>query len=757
MASSGKLETGKYYFDGSRYRTGYLTWSQTKDIENNRSKISWKIVGRGSSGGFVYVHRIRISINNNEIFYKSNLDKKCWYDTKLAEGNTYISHNNSGAASLKIDISIGFEYYDQYNKTASKSFTLDTIPRAADISSVKDITLGEACEIKWTPKLSTHHFRIRFASTDADIWKNGTYDTWYGRGSNDKTSFINYKDDFSGSLISPNSTQTQTYRGFILPIEEIAKKWMPNASTRSMRVYLATYDSSGKIVGSPTSKDFKVTVPASVTPTLGDITATVDNSGISDTALKNKIDSLGLCLVGYSKIKLSASATGVYNSTISSYKISGGTYSYTFNGSSLSWSGSTIESFGVKTFSVQAVDSRGRLSTTKSKSITAYNYSAPRINSFTVARDDNNQKKVQVNVQWSYTSLSGNNEAVVKLYYKLKTQKTWAEIGTISGKQLSSANDISTAVGTISPNKEFLDTKQYDFKTTIRDKISSFDSAIESISTRRVLLDFKAGGRGLGVGKICQEDRMEVALPLSIEGGLEPLIINSGDNIYKLNSKEKAGIYVCLSADGISDKDVDGNKVENSPVDIDKNASFLLEVLPLGKQGQILQRATIFTQNDSLKQLMCRYIFGNGQCTKWKSIPIGAYREIRLSLSSDFKLDEDCRYYCTRQGDLVNLYARLRYIGVNKVLAGDRIKVATLRDENNNVPKSSLPKHQVMAMGMMAGYRTCVAWLSKEDVDTATDMDVLFIRPGADLSTNQYIEFNLTWDVDANWALPSST
>lgn len=718
------------------------TSTQTDASHNNNTRTAYYYISTNGGAEKTYSVKYTLPLKTT----------KTILDTTIT-----VSHKADGTGSIKVrtwmdtDISAGVV-------KQSQTVTLDKIPRAADISSVKNITLGEACEIKWTPKLSTHHFRIRFASTDADIWKNGTYDTWYGRGSDDKTSFINYKDDFSGSLISPNSTQTQTYSGFILPIEEIAKKWMPNASTRSMRVYLATYDSSGKIVGSPTSKDFKVTVPASVTPTLGDITATVDNSGISDTVLKNKIDVLGLCLVGYSKVKLSASATGIYNSTISSYKISGGTYSHTFSGSSLSWSGLTIESSGAKTFSVQAVDSRGRLSTTKSKSITAYSYSAPRINSFTVARDDDNQTKVQVNAQWSYTSLSGNNKAVVTLYYKLKTSNVWVKSGTISGGQSSSTNDISTVVGTISPDIEVSDTKQYDFKATIEDKISSVDSSIVSISTRRVLLDFKAGGKGLGVGKICQEDRMEVALPLSIEGGLEPLVINPGDNIYNLNSKEKAGIYVCLSADGISDKDVDGNDVENSPIAIDKNASFLLEVLPLGKQGQILQRATVFTQDDSLKQLMCRYIFGNGQCTKWKAIPIGAYREIQLSLSSDFKLDKDCRYYCTRQGDLVNLYARLIYNGVNNVLAGKQIKVASLRDENNKAPKSSLPKYPVMTMGMADSYGTCVAWLSKEDTTSTTgDNDVLFIRPGVDLSKNQYVEFNLTWDVDANWALPSST
>lgn len=48
------------------------------------------------------------------------------------------------------------------------------------------------------------------------------------------------------------------------------------------------------------------------------------------------------------------------------------------------------------------------------------------------------------------------------------------------------------------------------------------NSALEEafISTTEVLLDFRAGGKGLGIGKICESDAMEVSLDAKFYGGI---------------------------------------------------------------------------------------------------------------------------------------------------------------------------------------------------------------------------------------------
>lgn len=594
-----------------------LVTQESQSIDGNYSKvrIKWTSTQTGDSHNYdsrtAYYY---ISINGGaEKTYSVKYTLPSKTTKTILDTTITVSHRADGTGSIKVrtwmDTKISAGKMSQ-----SKTLTLKEIPRAAIISSAKDITLGETCEIKWTPKLASHRFRVRFASTDADIWKVGTYDTWYGRGSDDKISFIDCnKDSSANSLISPNSTQTQVYTGFKLPIEEIAKTWMPNSATRAVRVYLATYDSSGKLIGSPTSKDFKVTVPSSVIPTLVNMSATIDNSEVSDMTTRSKINALGLCLVGYSKIKLNASATGIYNSTINNYKISGGTYSYTFNGSSMSWTGSVIESSGSKTFSVQAVDSRGRGSTTKSSSIEAYNYYAPQINSFTVARDDKNQTKVQISAKWSYTSLSNKNTATVTVYCKTRNSTSWSAIGTVGDGSKSSEGDVFTVIGYLIPNMEFQDTAEYDFKIKIEDKIEIVESSSISISTRRVLLDFRAGGKGLGVGKICQTDSMEVALPLSIEGGIKPIYLNDQTNLF---SKTTPGFYVGSNISSMKDfRTYNGttHEIKKSPTKYYGENGFLLEVLPLdwdnssGTVTHVLQRLTVFIANRKAKYYRCIY------------------------------------------------------------------------------------------------------------------------------------------------------
>lgn len=458
MALSGSVTTTSSY-----NRSVTLSWTATQSVANNTSTVSWSLAGSGSSTGWVQVSEIRVTINGSQAYYRSSSNHtECWQGTVLATGSQTITHNSDGTKSFTIKVEAGI-YNWAINCSGSNTFTLTTIPRSSSISSADNITLGNACSVKWTPAASSFKYKVKFTL--------GDYDSGW-------TSFI-----------SPNTTSSYTYTGFTIPLS-VANK-LPNATSGTMTVYLASYNSGGTQIGSNASKTFTVTVPSSVIPTLGTVTATIDNSANST------INGWGVAVAGYTKVRVSASASGSYGSTISSFTISGG-YSTTQTGSSLDYTGGVISSSGSVSFSVTAKDSRGRVSSASSSSVTFYEYTKPQVTSF-VAQRGSTSTSMDIKANWSFSSIGGNNSATAKLYYKKSTSSSWTQYGTISKNTLVSITGFDEA-------------SSYNFKVTVTDALSSSASEETFVSTIGVLLDFRAGGRGLGVGKIAESNAMEVAL-----------------------------------------------------------------------------------------------------------------------------------------------------------------------------------------------------------------------------------------------------
>lgn len=245
-------------------------------------------------------------------------------------------------------------------------------------------------------------------------------------------------------------------------------------------------------IGSTASKTFKVTVPSTVVPTVDTVTVSIVNSNTT-------INGWGVAVAGYSKVKVVATASGSYGSTISSFKITGG-YSTTQSGTSLSYTGAIITSSGSKTFTVTATDSRGRTSSAVvSSAITFYAYSEPSVTSFTAQRSESVSTNMIVKANWSISSVNGNNAATAVLYYKKSTASSWTNYGAIAKNTNVTLSNLD-------------ETSSYNFKVTVTDSLFKSASEESFVSTIGVLLDFRAGGQGLGIGKIAESNAMEVAL-----------------------------------------------------------------------------------------------------------------------------------------------------------------------------------------------------------------------------------------------------
>ena len=128
MALSGTVNTNNYQ---GRYLS--LTWTAKQDIATNKSTISWNLKGAGGDTSTWYMAApFKVTINGT-VVYNNSTRIKLYNGTKIASGTLTISHGADGKKSFTAAVE-GAIYTNSINVTGSKSFTLDTIPRAAKIT-----------------------------------------------------------------------------------------------------------------------------------------------------------------------------------------------------------------------------------------------------------------------------------------------------------------------------------------------------------------------------------------------------------------------------------------------------------------------------------------------------------------------------------------------------------------------------------------------------------------------------------------------
>lgn len=447
-----------------------LNWTATQNAADNSSLISWAIVGSGSASGYVTVSELRVTINGVNSYYRdSSNHTDCYIGTSLASGTISIKHNSDGTKSFDINIGAGI-YNWEINCTGSKTFTLDTMTRASTIQSAQDITLGSNCSISWIPTSTIFRYKLRFVM--------GSYSLT-----------TNY-------IIVP-STSLYTYR--LSTIDVSAAYAIPNSRTGTMTAYLYTYNGDTQI-GSASSKTFTVTIPSTCVPTLGSINTTF----FSDNPV---INSWGVAVAGYTKARFSASASGIYGSTINGFSVTSRSYIYPQEGTELNYTSDILRRTGNTDFVISARDSRGMESEASIITVNVLEYKRPVIESFSVARDNQDTRKIILHAKWSHTSIGGRNSVQVILYYKKDNQSSWTRYnGTITN---------NTAI-TLTGNYE--ETSSYNFSLAVMDSLGEYAQSEGIVSTIGVLVDFKAGGMGLAIGKIAEDDAFAVALDSIFSG-----------------------------------------------------------------------------------------------------------------------------------------------------------------------------------------------------------------------------------------------
>ena len=476
MAKSGSITTNE-----SHGRSVKLSWSlSSQSVENNQSTLSWSITGAGSASGWVMTGGFKAVINGTTVYSTSTDTRIQLYNgTSVASGTTKITHNADGTKSFSLSIEAGVYTY-AVSVTASGTHTLDTIPRASTVSAT-NTNLNSASTITITRASSsfTHTLTYSFGST-------------------------------TGTIVSKTTSTSVSWTPALTLANQI-----PNAVSGTCTITCDTYNGSTKI-GSKTCT-LTLTVPASVKPTMTSVTATrVDGDVPAAWAIYVQNKSKATVTIN--------GAAGAYGSTISSYSISGGGYSSTAS----SFTTGLLAASGTITFTAKVTDSRGRVSDAKTVSISVVAYSAPSFSSYIsqratsagVINDDGTY--IRGLISFSYATCSSKNTITCATYYKKSSATSW----TNANKSFSSGTAFTFGGGAISTESS------YDVKYTITDAFTTV-TIIDMVTTASVLMDFKAGGKGIAIGKVSEKDKtLEIADSWELEVHGKKLI----DYIYPIGS-----------------------------------------------------------------------------------------------------------------------------------------------------------------------------------------------------------------------------
>lgn len=470
MAASGTIQQA--------IRTGYrlqIAWEVTsQSVANNTSSVTAKVqlVSTGSS------YTINSSASKSGSL-TINGTKYTFSFTAALSGNqtktiytktVTVSHNANGtktcafSATAGINVTLSGTYYG--NVTASGNGTFNTIARASSISGVTS-----SVSINGTNTCTVNITRASSSFTHTVVFSFGSY--------------------------TKSNTGVGTSTSYAIPTSWINA--MPSAASGTAKVTVTTYSGSTKI-GSAVSKNFTVTVPASVVPTISGVTIAETVSGINAQ--------FGGFVQSKSRAKITTTAAGVYGSTIKAYKtvLDGKTYT-----GSAPTTG-VLNTAGNRTVTITVTDSRGRTAST-TRTITVIAYAAPKINTFTAIRanglgsaDDNGTMGL-ARIKFSVSAVNDKNTKSYTVEYRQKGTDEWTQAAT--GSVYAYDSNMLLNINA-SPDAS------YDLRLTVKDFFGT-TIALSEIATAFTLMDFNASGKGLAFGKVSEVDNgMEIDLPMSV-------------------------------------------------------------------------------------------------------------------------------------------------------------------------------------------------------------------------------------------------
>lgn len=465
MAKSGSF-TGS---TNNEYIVPKITWSATQSISGNYSDVTATLTYSRTNTGFTTggTWNGSITINGTKATGSKYIEITHNSNTTALTAKTRVYHNSNGSKSITISASGSISGVSLQSTTISQSITLDTIPRATTPElSVSSVNMG-----------STVTITLKRASTSF------THRLSYSFGS------------LTGQTSGISSPQAQdTSRTFTPPLS-LANQ-IKKSTSGTCTITCKTYNGN-TLIGTKTVT-LIVKVPASVVPTI---------SGVSVSDAKTDIaEKFGVYVQQKSKLSVKISASGSYGSTISSYRTT--IQSVTYSGAS--FTSNVITASGTVTLKITVTDSRGRTASWETD-ITVAEYSPPQISSIQVYRIDTNGnasnegERIAVSVKYSVASVDSKNSRTYKVGYKQYDAASFTQFA--SGTAETSFDGVLkyTAAPTISADYS------YSVKFELADYFTTVPITLD-ISTAYPIMDFRSNGKGIAFGKVSEKDAFEVAM-----------------------------------------------------------------------------------------------------------------------------------------------------------------------------------------------------------------------------------------------------
>lgn len=323
---------------GNEFIDAKIEWTSVTNTAANTSEVTASLYYLRLNNYTTYGEgSFSITINGEKIVKTNNITITDDGWVKAMEATVTVNHDSDGTKTIAISAAGSIPGTTLSSTSVTGTATLDTIPRASAITSAGNITLGNACNVKWTPLSKAFRYRLKFVLGD---WTHTT------------------------GAIHPNQTSAFIYDEYDIPLD-VAEQ-LPKSKTGSMTVTLYTYSNSAATdqVGETSVKTFTVTVPNNsfTKPTVAMSLSSVHSLGSAFS---------GLYIQGRSKVKATFAGAGKYGAIISSYKmyIAGASYGSPYQSDYLG-------SAGTITVRGRATDSRGYYNEIE-KDIEVLSYSVP--------------------------------------------------------------------------------------------------------------------------------------------------------------------------------------------------------------------------------------------------------------------------------------------------------------------------------------------------------------------------------------------
>lgn len=529
----------------------------SQSIANNTSNVTVSVIAKWTYGSYNKLDKAgTLTIDGTKYSFTSpfNEGQSTSGSETIYSKTVNVSHATNGTKTLSCSATY-VSGVSSGTVSTSASKVLTTIPRASSLTAGNG-TLGTSQTLTISRADSSFKHKITYVCGNV---------SGYAAGSS--TAFTT---STSIAWTPPLSLANQNTSG----------------TSVSITLYLKTYTSGGTQIGQVT-KTISCAIPASVKPSC--TLEVTDPTGYADK--------YGSYIKGLSKFKVVVKPTTSYGSPIASYHITANGATYT----AASFTTGVLKSSGNLTVSATVKDKRGRsgsASTTKA----VINYAEPNISSLSVRRcnedgtlNDRGEFAI-VTFSATVTALNNQNTAQYILRYKKTSESEFTEVGLDEYEN----NYSVTAQTYIFPADSG---SSYNIEFSVIDNHSTVTKAT-SASTGFTLMNFKADGTGIGIGKIAEDaDTLDIGLKTKASGGFVNIPIPENTDF---NNLKTPNTYMSL--------DKVATTYANSPI---ASGTFTLEVLSGGNEGQVYQRC-IYTSKDNFS-IYTRHFYSNSW-GEWKKI-----------------------------------------------------------------------------------------------------------------------------------------